>query len=320
MRKYRLTIVFALAAVVFTVIATLTVNRVLIAVLFLILLAFIAVADVTIQRSRKREIALIEAQLREREKAEQELTERAIALEAATKELEAFSYSVSHDLRSPLRSIDGFSQALLEDYNEQLDNTGKDYLGRIRGASQRMGQLIDDLLQLSRLARKEMQREDVDLSSIAESIASELKQNEPDRRGEFVIGEGLVAFGDCKLMHVVLENLLSNAWKFTSKTPDPCIEFNALRNNGSAPVYFVKDNGAGFDMEYAEKLFGAFQRLHGNNEFEGTGIGLANVQRIVHRHGGEVWAEGAVDQGATFYFTLRPYGEKKHEPQEHPAG
>lgn len=319
MRKYRLTIVFALAAVLFTIIATLTVNRVLIAVLFLVLLAFIAVADTTIQRSRRRELGLIEAQLAEREKAEREITERAIALEAANKELEAFSYSVSHDLRSPLRSIDGFSQALLEDYADHLDDTGKDYLQRVRSASQRMAQLIDDLLQLSRLTRKEMQRGDVDLSAIAHSIATELKRNYPDRQAEITIGDHLVANGDEKLLHVMLENLLGNAWKFTGKKPDGHIEFNALRNNGSS-VYYVKDNGAGFDMEYADKLFGAFQRLHGANEFEGTGIGLANVQRIVHRHGGKVWAEGAVDQGATFYFTLQPQLEKKNEHQKHLVG
>jgi light-regulated signal transduction histidine kinase (bacteriophytochrome) len=316
MRKYRLTIVFALAAVLFTVIATLSINRVLIAVLFLVLLAFIAVADTTIQRSRRRELRLIEAQLAEREKAEREITERAIALEAANKELEAFSYSVSHDLRSPLRSIDGFSQALLEDYANQLDDTGRDYLKRVRAASQRMAQLIDDLLQLSRLTRKEMQRGDVNLSAIAKSIAAELKQNYPDRQTEITIGDHLVANGDEKLLHVMLENLLGNAWKFTGKKPDAQIEFNAISNNGSS-VYYVKDNGAGFDMEYADKLFGAFQRLHGANEFEGTGIGLANVQRIVHRHGGKVWAEGAVDQGATFYFTLQPQLEKRHEQQKH---
>jgi light-regulated signal transduction histidine kinase (bacteriophytochrome) len=215
-----------------------------------------------------------------------------------------------------LRSIDGFSQALLEDYANQLDDTGRDYLKRVRAASQRMAQLIDDLLQLSRLTRKEMQRGDVNLSAIAKSIAAELKQNYPERQTEITIGDHLVANGDEKLLHVMLENLLGNAWKFTGKKPDAQIEFNALRNNGSS-VYYVKDNGAGFDMEYADKLFGAFQRLHGANEFEGTGIGLANVQRIVHRHGGKVWAEGAVDQGATFYFTLQPQLEKRHEQQKH---
>ena len=204
-----------------------------------------------------------------------------------------------------MRSIDGFSQALLEDYDELLDDQGKDYLHRVRAASQRMAQLIDDLLKLSRLTRKEIQHEDVDLSAAARSIATELQKAQQERQVEFIIGEQLVANGDRKLLQVMLENLMGNAWKFTGKTPNACIEFNAMQNNGK-PVYFVRDNGAGFDMEYADKMFDAFQRLHGANEFEGTGIGLANVQRIVHRHGGSVWAEGAVYQGATFYFTLQP--------------
>ena len=161
-----------------------------------------------------------------------------------------------------------------------------------------------------------MQREDVDLSVIANSIASELQKSQPDRQTEFIIGEGLVANGDGKLLQVMLENLMGNSWKFTGKKPEGLIEFNSTQNNGKS-VYFVRDNGAGFDMEYADKLFGAFQRLHGVSEFEGTGIGLANVQRIVHRHGGRVWAEGTIDQGATFYFTLQPHLEKNYEQQEH---
>ena len=312
MRKYRLTLVFAAAAIVFTVIATLTVNPVLIAVLFLVLLAFIAVADTNMQRSRRREMALVGAQLKEREQAEKTLAERAIALEAANKELEAFSYSVSHDLRSPLRSIDGFSQALLEDYADQLDDMGKDYLTRVRAASQRMANLIDDLLQLSRLTRKEMNCDNVDLSALAHSVAAELQRSQPDRKTEFAIGDNLVANGDGKLLQVMLENLMGNAWKFTSKKADARIEFNSNRNNGKS-VYYVTDNGAGFDMEYADKLFGAFQRLHGASEFEGTGIGLANVQRIVHRHGGDVWAEAAVEKGAPFYFTLQPNQENSQK-------
>ena len=316
MREYRLTLVFAVAAIVFTVIATLTNNKTLVAVLFLVLLAFIAVADITIQRSRKRELALVKNQLTERQKAQEELTEHTIALEAANKELEAFSYSVSHDLRSPLRSIDGFSLALLEDYGEQLDETGQDYLTRVRAASQRMAQLIDDLLQLSKLTRKEMQREKVDLSALAKSVTEELQRNQPDRHTNFIIGENLTTIGDEKLLHVMLENLIGNSWKFTGRKDDPTIEFNSSHNNGKS-VYYVKDNGAGFDMEYADKLFGAFQRLHTTNEFEGTGIGLANVQRIINRHGGRVWAEGTINQGATFYFTLQPQSEQSYEQQKH---
>ena len=316
MRKYRLTLVFAIAAIVFTVIATLTENRTLVAVLFLVLLAFIAVADITIQRSRKRELALVQNQLTERNKAQEELTEHTIALEAANKELEAFSYSVSHDLRSPLRSIDGFSLALLEDYAEQLDETGQDYLNRVRAASQRMARLIDDLLQLSKLTRKDMQREHVNLSALAISITQDLQRNQPERRTKFIIAENLTTIGDKQLLHVMLENLIGNSWKFTGKKSDPTIEFNSTNNNGRS-VYYVKDNGAGFDMEYADKLFGAFQRLHSINEFEGTGIGLANVQRIIHRHGGKVWAEGSIDQGATFYFTLQPQSEQSYDQQKH---
>jgi len=316
MRKYRLTLVFAIAAIVFTVIATLTENKTLVAVLFLVLLAFIAVADITIQRSRKRELALVQNQLTERKKAQEELTEHTIALEAANKELEAFSYSVSHDLRSPLRSIDGFSLALLEDYAEQLDETGQDYLNRVRAASQRMARLIDDLLQLSKLTRKDMQREQVDLSALALSITEDLQRNQPERQTKFIIGQNLKTIGDRQLLYVMLENLIGNSWKFTGKKTDPTIEFNSTNNNGKS-VYYVKDNGAGFDMEYADKLFGAFQRLHSTNEFEGTGIGLANVQRIINRHGGRVWAEGSIDQGATFYFTLQPQSEQSYDQQKH---
>jgi light-regulated signal transduction histidine kinase (bacteriophytochrome) len=218
-------------------------------------------------------------------------------------QLEAFSYSVSHDLRAPLRSIDGFSQALLEDYAVKLDNQGKDYLRRVRGASQRMGQLIDDMLNLSRVTRAEMRRETVDLSALAQTVTAELKKAQPERDVTFVSEEGLVANGDEALLRVVLENLLGNAWKFTGKQPQARIEFGAIQHNGLM-AYMVRDNGAGFDMAYAGKLFTPFQRLHGVAEYEGTGIGLATVQRIVRRHGGSVWAEGAVGQGATFYFTL----------------
>jgi len=239
----------------------------------------------------------------ERKRAEQEILQRSAELEAANRELEAFSYSVSHDLRSPLRAIDGFSQALLEDHAAQLDNDGKNYFQRIRAATQRMGELIDDLLGLSRVTRAEIHRERIDLSSLAEEVAADLRNSQPERDVEFRIGQGLQAEGDSRLIRVALQNLIGNSWKFTSKRPDAQIEFGLIRSNGRR-AYFVRDNGAGFDQAYADRLFGAFQRLHGMNEFPGTGIGLATVQRIVHRHGGKVWAEGVVDQGATVYFTL----------------
>ena len=235
---------------------------------------------------------------------ERRVSERTAELTAVNKELEAFSYSVSHDLRAPLRSIDGFSQALLEDYREKLDEQGKDYLQRVRAAAQRMGQLIDDLLGLSRVTRREMRYETFNLSQIAQSVAAELQRREPKRQVSFVIAEGLMANGDVRLLRVVLENLLGNAWKFTSNNNRASIEFGVIENEGNL-TYFVHDDGAGFDMAYADKLFGAFQRLHSVTEFEGTGIGLATVQRIVHRHGGRIWAEGAVGQGATVYFTLQ---------------
>ena len=224
-------------------------------------------------------------------------------LQESNKELEAFTYAVSHDLRAPLRSIDGFSQALLEDYLERLDADGQDYLNRVRAASQRMGELIDDLLSLSRITRSVMERESVDLSSVAEAVADELRATKPDRQVEFVIRQGLNAKGDARFLRVVLDNLLGNSWKYTEKNPTARIEFDVTEDEGTA-VYFVRDDGAGFDMAYADKLFGAFQRLHSVEEFEGLGIGLATVQRIIGRHGGRVWAEAAVDQGATFYFTL----------------
>ena len=225
-------------------------------------------------------------------------------LEQVNKELEAFSYSVSHDLRAPLRSIDGFSQALLEDYEDKLDEQGKDYLRRVRAATQRMSQLIDDLLNLSRISRTEIHYEEVNLTAIAKAITAELQKTQPERQVEFVIGENIVARGDSHLLRIVLDNLFRNAWKFTSKHPDARIEFGTIQQDGRL-VYYVRDNGAGFDMNYANKLFTPFQRLHKSTEFEGTGIGLATVQRIIHRHGGSIWAEGEVEKGATFYFTLQ---------------
>lgn len=236
---------------------------------------------------------------------EKRVEQRTVELSAANKELESFSYSVSHDLRSPLRSIDGFSQALADDYEDSLDTTAQGHLQRIRAATQKMGILIDDLLNLSRVTRAEMKYEPVDLSAIAVSIASEFKKRDEQRQVEWSIDQGMQTFGDTRLLQIVLDNLLGNAWKYTSKHARARIEFGQERNNGCT-TYFVRDDGAGFDAEYSGRLFGAFQRLHGVAEFPGTGIGLATVQRIVLRHGGKVWAEGIVEKGATFYFTLSP--------------
>jgi light-regulated signal transduction histidine kinase (bacteriophytochrome) len=243
-------------------------------------------------------------------------------LEGANRELEAFSYSVSHDLRAPLRSIEGFSQILLEDYSEVLDEDGEDYLGRVRAASQHMDTLIDDLLDLSRVSRGPLRRETVDLSALATGIIDELRRSEPEREVEFVTEEDILAFADANLLTVALENLLSNAWKFTSKNARATIEFGCIPKreadegrgvrSPAQTTYFVRDDGVGFEQAYADKLFGAFQRLHAAEEFEGTGIGLATVARIVRRHGGRVWAEGRVGEGATFFFTLG--GEHRREP------
>lgn len=234
---------------------------------------------------------------------EHRVSERTRQLESANKELEAFSYSVSHDLRSPLRSIDGFSRVLLQNYHAQLDPTGKDWLERICRASQRMGNLIDDMLLLSQVARSPLRRETVNLSNIAENVADELRKTFPVREVRFILQDDLIIYGDSGLLRVVIDNLLGNAWKYTGKKSGAEIEFGAREINGEA-TFFVRDNGTGFDMNYAHKLFGPFQRLHGLDEFEGTGIGLATVQRIIHRHYGKVWADAIEGQGATFYFTL----------------
>ena len=245
-----------------------------------------------------------ETELRQlNEELERRVRERTRALEDANRELESFSYSVSHDLRAPLRSIDGFSQVLVRRYQDQLDDTGRDYLDRVRRASQRMGQLIDDLLELSRVTRGPLRRLPVDLSALGESVAEELQRSDPERQVAFRIEPGLTVFGDTGLLRALLENLLGNAWKFTRHTPSPQITLGCLDQDGKK-VNFVRDNGAGFDSAYAHKLFTAFQRLHAQDEYEGTGIGLATVLRIVHRHQGTLWAEGAVGQGATIYFTL----------------
>jgi PAS domain S-box-containing protein len=246
----------------------------------------------------------------ERKRAEKKVRElneserrHATQLQAVNKELEAFSYSVSHDLRAPLRSIDGFSLALIEDYADKLDQQAISHLKRIRAATQRMAQLIDDLLKLAFVTRSEIRTDSVDLSALANAILAEFQKAEPDRQVDCVVQERVVAHGDSQLLRLVMENLLGNAWKFTAKTPHAKIEF-AMEDRDGEAVYFVRDNGAGFDMKYADKLFGAFQRLHAATDFPGTGVGLATVQRIVHRHRGRVWAQGAEGGGATFSFTL----------------
>ncbi|MGH3089520.1 MAG: sensor histidine kinase [Rubrobacteraceae bacterium] len=247
---------------------------------------------------------LLSASRERAERASAQLEEANRGLESANRELETFSYSVSHDLRAPLRSIEGFSQILMDDYSGRLDEEGVGYLGRVRSASQRMSELIDDLLQLSRVSRAPMERSEVDLSSLARVIMAERSRARPERKVETVIRQSPMARGDERLLRVVLENLLGNAWKFTSNNSEAKIEFGAT-SKGGVPAYYVRDDGAGFEMAYSEKLFGAFQRLHTEDEFEGTGIGLATVARIVHRHGGRVWAEGETGKGAIFYFTLQ---------------
>ena len=226
--------------------------------------------------------------------------------EAANRELEAFSYSVAHDLRAPLRAIDGFAQALLEDYSKRLDIIGQRHLERIRAAAQRMALLIDDLLRLSRVTRAEQRVEAVNLSSLARIAVAQLERAEPERNVAVEIQDDIYALADPKLLAIVFDNLFGNAWKFTSKVAHPRIELGTTTINDET-VYFIRDNGAGFDMTYQNKLFGVFQRLHPMHEFSGTGVGLATVKRIIERHGGRVWAEGAVGKGATFFFTL---GEK----------
>ena len=253
---------------------------------------------------------VVSTDVTERKRAEEtigklnvDLEQRSALLSVANAELEAFCYSVAHDLRAPLRSIDGFSRALQEDHEATLGPEGNEHITRVRAATRRMGELIEDLLNLSRVTRAEMHRDLVNLSAHAISISEGLQSAHADRHVNTVIAQELKANGDDRLIRIALENLFSNAWKFTSKHEQANIEFGETRQNGQN-VYFVRDDGAGFDMTYAGNLFGPFQRLHGAKEFPGTGIGLATVQRIIHRHGGQVWAEGKVEQGATFYFTL----------------
>ena len=231
------------------------------------------------------------------------VAERTRQLKAVNKELEAFAYSVSHDLRAPLRAVEGFSQALLEDYRDALDAQGKDYLQRVSSEARRMAQLIQDLLVLSRVTRAEMNLQPVDLTALAMDVLEMLRSGEPSRQVQVQVAEGLAACGDPQLLRQVLENLLGNAWKFTSHREQARIEVGSEQRDGTE-TFWIRDNGAGFDMDYSEKLFVPFLRLHGMTEFPGTGVGLSTVQRIIARHGGRVWADAAVDQGATFYFTL----------------
>ena len=268
-----------------------------------------AIRDITERKQVEQQIS----------KLNKELEHRAIELENANRELEAFSYSVSHDLRSPLQNIDSFSLILMEEYANRLDPVGRDYVERLRGSCQHMEEIIDALLALSNMMRHELQVDQFDLTALANTVAADLKQKTPDRLVDWIISDGLTAEGDPQLMRVVLENLFGNAWKFTAHRPRARIEFGALPQSNGARTYFVRDDGAGFDMARASNLFAPFKRLHDQSEFRGTGIGLATVQRVIHRHRGKIWAEGVVNHGATFCFTLTDDAGESNGDHYHPA-
>jgi PAS domain S-box-containing protein len=263
--------------------------------------------DITDRKRAEEQVRQLNAEL------EQRVRNRTAELETAVRELDAFAYSVSHDLRAPLRSLHGFSQVLLEDYGDRLDDDGRQYLERIQANVDRMGQLIDDLLRLSRATRTSLSHTTVDMTALASEVIDELRFAEPDRQVEVVIADGLVATGDSHLIRLALDNLLSNGWKFTSKREHAVIDVGAVRQDGEQ-VFCVRDNGAGFDMRYASKLFDPLQRLHTAADFEGNGIGLAIVHRIVSRHGGRIWAESEPGQGAAFYFTFTPGRANPEQP------
>jgi hypothetical protein len=259
--------------------------------------------DVTERRRAEAAVRRLNDELETRVKG------RTAELQAAIKELESFAYSVSHDLRAPLRGIDGFAHLLAEEYADRLDEAGRGYLERVRRAAQRMGHLIDDILELSRVTRQEMRRVPVDLGQLAAELIEERSRAEPGRRVSVSLAPQCTVLGDPQLLRVMMQNLVENAWKYSSRNPDARIEFGR-ETAGGETVFFMRDNGVGFDMKYADRLFAPFQRLHRPEDFEGTGIGLATVARIVHRHGGRIWAESAPDRGATFRFTL-PGGQDK---------
>ncbi|MEZ0333363.1 MAG: response regulator [Gemmatimonadales bacterium] len=268
---------------------------------------------VFVELAKKTELLRRQTQmLRASEQAARELAaeqaELVRDLEHKNRELESFSYAVSHDLRAPLRRIDSYSKAVVDSQAERLDDTGRKFLERVRQSSREMAQLIDDVLYLSKVTRAELREQEVDLSSLVTLLLDRVRELEPDRRVEIKVRPGVIVVGDGQLLRIAMENLLENAWKFTAKQAEAKIEFG-MSQMGGEPTYFVRDNGAGFDMTYVDRLFGPFQRLHLASEFPGSGIGLATVQRIIHRHGGKAWAEGMVGQGATFHFTIgRPRG------------